>query len=55
MGLTKFWGKIRDSPNGGRRREETEHQLLIFKFRGLSFEKKGFLLLFLIVYLFIII
>ena len=24
-GLVKFWGKMRDGPDGGRRKEGTEH------------------------------
>ena len=45
----KFWEKMRDGPDGGRSREETEHQLWRFRFRGLEKKKKGFLLVFFII------
>ena len=49
-GLAKFWEKMRDGPNGGRRREETEHQLCRFRFRGLEKKKRVFFCFFLLVF-----
>ena len=39
-GLAKFWGKRRDGPDGGRRREKTDHQLWRFRFCGLEKKKR---------------
>ena len=39
---------MRDGPDGGRSREETEHQLWRFRFRGLEKKKRVFFWFFLL-------
>ena len=39
-GVGEILGEMRDGPDGGRRREETDHQLWRFRFCGLEKKKR---------------